>query len=83
LQPVACYCVILIEKNVTDMMKSLLTFFMLVLLLASCSAERKMANKLARDTSRIAVLLITTEEIYADQMTDPDGKTWIHICRIR
>lgn len=72
----ACYCVILIEKNVTDMMKSLLTFFMLVLLLASCSAERKMANKLARDTSRIAVLLITTEEIYADQMTDPEVDGW-------
>jgi hypothetical protein len=58
------------------MIKTLLKFFALFFLLASCSAERKLANKLSRETDKIAVMLITTDQIYADQMTIPDVEGW-------
>lgn len=57
-------------------MNSLLRFFAFSMLLASCSVERKVANRLSTDTDGLAVMLISTDQIYSDQMTFPEVEGW-------
>lgn len=54
----------------------LLRFIALSLLLASCSVERKLASRLAVDTEGLAIMLISTDQIFADQLTYPDVEDW-------